>query len=76
MRLAFRLALLIIGIFVVALGAITWEQEGRLETRFEEMRSEQLEMLMSALDESASLAFRSGGTDGLDRYIAGCHQAA
>lgn len=69
MRLAFRLALLIVGIFVVALAAITWEQEGRLETRFEDVRTGQLEVLLSALDESASLAFRSGGTEGLDRYL-------
>ncbi|APR86470.1 Sensor protein of zinc sigma-54-dependent two-component system [Minicystis rosea] len=69
MRLAFRLALLIIGIFVVALAAITWEQEGRLETRFGEVCSGQIEVLLSALDESATLAFRSGGADGLDRYL-------
>ncbi|MEZ4296740.1 MAG: histidine kinase dimerization/phospho-acceptor domain-containing protein [Polyangiaceae bacterium] len=70
MRLAFRLALLIVAIFVVALAAITWEQEGRLETRFEEVTAGQLEVLLSTLDEGASLAFRSGGTAELDRYLA------
>ncbi|MEZ4303047.1 MAG: ATP-binding protein, partial [Polyangiaceae bacterium] len=64
------LALLIVAIFVVALAAITWEQEGRLETRFEEVTAGQLEVLLSTLDEGASLAFRSGGTAELDRYLA------
>ena len=37
MRLALRLTMLIIFTFVLALSAITWEQKGRFEWRYEEM---------------------------------------
>lgn len=69
MRLALRLTLLIIGTFVLALLAITWEQKGRFESRYEEMRTEQLEALLTALDEGANLAWHDGGTMGLQRYL-------
>jgi signal transduction histidine kinase len=69
MRLALRLTLLIIGTFVLALLAITWEQRGRFEARYEESRTEQLQALLTALDEGATLAWRTSGTDGLQRYL-------
>lgn len=69
MRLALRLTLLIIGTFVVALLAITWEQRGRFEARYEEIRAQQTQTLLTALDEGASIAWREGGTAGLQRYL-------
>lgn len=69
MRLALRLTLLIIGTFVLALLAITWEQRGRFESRYEEMRTEQLEALLTALDEGANLAWHSGGAQELQHYL-------
>lgn len=69
MRLALRLTLLIVGTFLLALLAITWEQRGRIEAHFEESRLQQLQSLLTELDESASFAWRSDGTAGLRRYL-------
>ncbi|HNK44390.1 MAG TPA: ATP-binding protein [Pseudomonadota bacterium] len=69
MRLALRLTMLIIFTFVLALSAITWEQKGRFEWRYEEMRTEQLQALLTALDEGANLAWHDGGEMSLRRYL-------
>lgn len=69
MRLALRLTLLIVGTFILAILAITWEQRGRFESRYEEIRTQQLEALLTALDEGASLAWRAGGPPELERYL-------
>ncbi len=69
MRLALRLTLLIVGTFILAILAITWEQRGRFEARYEEIRTQQLQALLTALDEGASLAWRSRGTSGLQSYL-------
>lgn len=69
MRLALRLTLLIVGSFLLALLAITWEMRGRIEAHYEESQSRQLQSLLSALDEGAGLAWRGNGTAGLRRYL-------
>ncbi|HEX2571852.1 MAG TPA: ATP-binding protein [Polyangia bacterium] len=69
MRLALRLTLLIVGTFLLALLAITWEQKGRIEAHFEESRIQQLQSFLIALDEGASFAWRSEGTVGLRSYL-------
>jgi signal transduction histidine kinase len=61
--------MLIIFTFVLALSAITWEQKGRFEWRYEEMRTEQLQALLTALDEGANLAWHDGGEMSLRRYL-------
>ncbi len=69
MRLALRLMLLLVGILVLALAAVAWEQRGREEARYEEARIGQMVAVLGALDEGARLAWQTDGKPGLERYL-------